>query len=136
MLSLPFIDSDEEIETVPRMTIQDLFERYGEAEFRALEQRVIQRVLEDGPQVLGTGGGAFMNAETRDAIGGHGVSVWIKADFDLLLERVEEANRPLLKTADPRDVMERLIDERYPAYARPMSPCRPATYARRSLPPR
>ncbi|PSJ59402.1 shikimate kinase [Pseudaminobacter soli (ex Li et al. 2025)] len=117
MLDLPFVDSDHEIETVSRMTIPDLFQRYGEPEFRALEQRVIQRVLEGGPQVLSTGGGAFMNAQTREAVAAHGVSVWLKADIDTLMERVgRKPTRPLLQNADPRSVMERLMAERYPVY--------------------
>ena len=87
-------------------------------EFRALEQRVILRVLENGPQVLSTGGGAFMNAQTREAIAGHGVSVWLKAEIDMLMERVsKKQNRPLLKNADPRAVLEQLMAERYPVYA-------------------
>ncbi|WP_040592584.1 shikimate kinase [Mesorhizobium metallidurans] len=118
MLGLPFIDSDQEIESVSRMSVPELFERYGETEFRALEQRVILRVLEHGPQVLSTGGGAFMNAQTREAIAGHGVSVWLKAEIELLMERVsKKQNRPLLKSADPRAVLERLMAERYPVYA-------------------
>ena len=118
MFGLPFTDSDHEIETVSRMTIPDLFERYGEAEFRSLEQRVIVRVLESGPQVLSTGGGAFMNAQTREAIEAYGLSVWLKADVDTLLDRVsKKQNRPLLKNADPRAVLERLMLERNPVYA-------------------
>ncbi len=118
MLSLPFIDSDHEIESVSRMTIPELFEHYGEAEFRALEQRVILRLLEGGPQVLSTGGGAFMNAQTREGISAHGVSVWLRAELDLLMERVsKKQNRPLLKNPDPRGVLKRLIGERYPVYA-------------------
>ena len=118
MLGLPFTDSDHEIESVSRMTIPDLFERYGEAEFRSLEQRVIVRVLESGPQVLSTGGGAFMNAQTREAIEAYGLSVWLKADVDTLLDRVsKKQNRPLLKNADPRAVLERLMLERNPVYA-------------------
>ena len=117
-LDLAFADSDHEIETASRMGIPDLFERYGEAEFRALEQRVIARILENGPQVLSTGGGAFMNEQTRASIAGHGVSVWLKADIDVLMERVsKKQNRPLLKNPDPRAVMERLMAERYPVYA-------------------
>jgi shikimate kinase len=117
-LDLPFTDSDHEIESVSRMTIPELFDRYGEAEFRALEQRVILRVLENGPQVLSTGGGAFMNAQTRDAIGAHGLSVWLKADIDILMERVaKKQNRPLLQNPDPRGVLEKLMVERYPVYA-------------------
>ena len=119
LLGLPFIDSDHEIEAVSRMTIPDLFERYGEAEFRALEQRVIHRLLtENGPQVLSTGGGAFMNEQTREAIAEHGVSVWLKADLDLLMERVsKKQNRPLLKNDNPRAVLQKLMDVRYPVYA-------------------
>ncbi|MHA6642590.1 shikimate kinase [Mesorhizobium sp. A623] len=117
-LSLPFIDSDHEIETVSRMTVPELFEQYGEPEFRTLEQRVILRLLESGPQILSTGGGAFMNEHTREAIAGHGVSVWLKADLDLLMERVaKKQNRPLLKDPDPRGVLERLMGERHPVYA-------------------
>ena len=89
-----------------------------EAEFRALEQRVILRLLEQGPQVLSTGGGAFMNAQTREAIAAHGVSVWLKADLDLLMERVsKKQNRPLLKTPDPRATLQKLMEDRYPTYA-------------------
>lgn len=117
-LGLPFLDSDQEIEAVSRMTIPDLFERYGEPEFRSLEQRVIARVLEQGPQVLSTGGGAYMNSMTRDLILLQGVSVWLKADIDVLMDRVsKKQNRPLLKNADPRGAMQRLITERYPVYA-------------------
>lgn len=117
-LGLSFVDSDHEIETASRMTIPDLFERYGEAEFRALEQRVIARVLEAGPLVLSTGGGAFMNAQTRELIAGHAISVWLKADIDVLMERVaKKQNRPLLKTADPQATMLKLMDERHPVYA-------------------
>jgi shikimate kinase len=118
MLDLSFVDSDHEIETASRMGIPDLFERYGEVEFRALEQRVIARILENGPQVLSTGGGAFMNEQTRAAIVGHGVSVWLKADIDVLMDRVsKKQNRPLLKNPDPRAVMEKLMAERHPVYA-------------------
>lgn len=117
-LGLPFTDSDHEIESVSRMSIPELFERYGEAEFRALEQRVILRLLENGPQVLSTGGGAYMNEQTRAAIGQHGLSVWLKAGIDILFDRVsKKQNRPLLKAADPRAVLERLMAERYPVYA-------------------
>jgi shikimate kinase len=117
-LGLSFVDSDQEIEAASRMTVPELFENYGEAEFRALEQRVIARILETGPQVLSTGGGAFMNAHTREVIAAHGISVWLKADIDVLMERVaKKQNRPLLKTADPRATMEKLIAERYPVYA-------------------
>lgn len=117
-LGLQFLDSDHEIEAASRMTVPELFERYGETEFRALEQRVIARILETGPQVLSTGGGAFMNAQTREVIAAHGVSVWLKADIDVLMERVsKKQNRPLLRTADPRGTLGKLMEERYPVYA-------------------
>lgn len=118
LLGLPFRDADTEIEAVSRMTIPELFEAYGEVEFRDLERRVIMRLLEDGPMVLATGGGAYMNAETRAAIGRMGVSIWLNAEIDLLMERVSRRqNRPLLKNSDPRGVMLRLMNERYPVYA-------------------
>lgn len=118
LLGLPFIDSDHEIEAVSRMSIPELFERYGEPEFRALEQRVIDRLLREGPRVVSTGGGAFMNAQTRGAVAERGISIWLKASLDLLMERVaKNQNRPLLRSADPRAVMERLMAERYPVYA-------------------
>lgn len=117
LIGLPFSDADHEIESVSRMTISDLFETYGETEFRELERRVIARMLETGPMVLATGGGAYMNAQTRDAIAARGVSVWLDADIDLLMDRVSRRqNRPLLKTADPRATMLKLMSERYPIY--------------------
>jgi shikimate kinase len=117
MLGVPFIDADTEIEVASRMTIPELFERYGEPEFRDLERRVIRRILRTGPKVLATGGGAFMNEQTRKAIARAGVSVWLKADLDVLMERVSrKGNRPLLKTANPRATMQELMDKRYPVY--------------------
>ena len=117
LLDLPFIDADAEIESVSNMTIPELFEHYGEPEFRALEQRVIARLLKSGPQVLATGGGAFINETTREAIRRDAVSVWLSADLDLLMERVSRRqNRPLLRAPDPRAVMQKLISERYPVY--------------------
>lgn len=116
-LKLPFADSDHEIEAAARMTIPELFELYGEAEFRALEARVIHRLLEDGPRVVSTGGGAFMNENTRAEIAANGVSVWLKAELDVLVDRVgRKPNRPLLKTGDPREILARLMDLRYPVY--------------------
>ena len=117
-LGVGFADSDHEIESVSRMTVPELFERYGEPEFRALEQRVIERLVKEGPRVVSTGGGAFMNAQTRAAIARHGISIWLKADLDLLMERVaKKQNRPLLRHPDPRAVMQKLMAERYPVYA-------------------
>ena len=116
-LGVSFVDADAEIETAARMTIPELFDRYGEAEFRDLERRVIRRVLRTGPKVLATGGGAFMNEQTRKAIFRAGVSVWLKAELDVLMERVgRKSNRPLLQTADPRATMQALMDTRYPVY--------------------
>lgn len=116
-LDLPFADSDQEIEKASRMTVADLFEAYGEAEFRSLEQRVIARLLQEGPGVVSTGGGAFMNADTRTMISDAGISVWLKADLDTLMARVmKKQTRPLLKTGDPREIMTRLMETRYPVY--------------------
>jgi shikimate kinase len=118
MLGVPFVDADTEIELASRMTIPELFERYGEPEFRDLERRFIRRILRTGPKVLATGGGAFMNEQTRRAIARAGVSVWLKAELDVLMERVSrKGNRPLLKTANPRATMQELMDKRYPVYA-------------------
>jgi len=118
ILDLPFVDSDHEIEAVSRMTIAELFDRYGEPEFRSLERRVISRLVEEGNRVVSTGGGAFMSEETRHMISGWGVSFWLKADIDILMERVSKnRNRPLLKNANPRAVMQKLMQERYPIYA-------------------
>lgn len=118
LLSLPFVDSDAEIETVSTMTIAELFEAYGEPEFRALEARVIARLVQEGPRVIATGGGAYMNANTRALLSDHAVTVWLKADIETLMERVaRRADRPLLRSADPRQVMRELMDKRYPVYA-------------------
>lgn len=113
-----FVDSDEEVEKAAGMSIEDIFAAHGEADFRAGEVKVIARLLKESGIVLGTGGGAFMNAETRGLIKDAAVSVWIKADFELLFQRVSRrSNRPLLKTANPRETLQKLIDARYPTYA-------------------
>jgi shikimate kinase len=113
-----FLDSDEEIERAAQMTIPEIFAQRGEPEFRAGETRVIARVLKDENIVLATGGGAFVNPETRALIKAEAVSVWIKADFELLFARVSRrSNRPLLKTENPRATLQKLIDDRYPIYA-------------------
>src|ERR1700735_4103851 len=117
-LSIPFVDADSEIETAAKMTIPEIFARHGEPYFRAGETRVIARLLDGGPQVLATGGGAFMNADTRAAIGAKGVSVWLKADLEVLMRRIKRRqDRPLLQADDPGETMRKLIDERYPVYA-------------------
>src|SRR5215470_1171680 len=101
-LGIPFVDADTEIEKAARMSIPDIFASRGEAEFRAGEARVIHRLLDSGPQVLATGGGAFMNPDTRAEIGAKGISVWLKAEFDVLMKRIKRRHdRPLLKTEDP-----------------------------------
>jgi shikimate kinase len=117
-LGLPFVDADSEIEAAAGMTIPEIFETHGEPYFRSGEARVIARLLEGGPQVLATGGGAWMNPETRARICEAGVSVWLKADVDVLLRRVRKrGGRPLLGSADPEATLRRLVEERYPTYA-------------------
>jgi shikimate kinase len=117
-LSLPFVDADHEIEAAAGKSIPEIFADHGESYFREGEKRVIARLLENGPQVLATGGGAYMNTETRDEIRNNGISVWLKADFDVLMKRVAKRdNRPLLNNDDPGTVMRNLIDTRYPVYA-------------------
>jgi shikimate kinase len=117
-LDLPFADADSEIEKAAGKTINEIFEDDGETYFRDGERRVIARLLKEGSKVLATGGGAFMNDETRQRIFETGLSVWLKADLDLLMSRVSRRDtRPLLHAADPRAVMEKLIAERYPIYA-------------------
>ncbi|HEY3622936.1 MAG TPA: 3-dehydroquinate synthase [Roseiarcus sp.] len=117
-LGLPFVDADAEIEAGAQLTISEIFERFGEAYFREGERKVIARLLKSGPLVLATGGGAFMNPTTRDNIARHGLSIWLKPSFDILLARVrKKSNRPLLKTADPEHTLRRLLEERSPAYA-------------------
>jgi shikimate kinase len=117
-LGIPFVDSDVEIERVSRMTITELFAAYGEEEFRALETRVMKRLLKNGPRVVSTGGGAFINDRTRKHIKKGGLSLWLKADLDVLWERVNKRDtRPLLKTENPKQTLENLMNARYPVYA-------------------
>ncbi len=117
-LKLPFVDADAEIEAGAQLTISEIFERFGEPYFRDGERKVIARLLNGGPLVLATGGGAFMNATTREAIAKRGVSVWLRPSFDILLARVrKKSNRPLLKTPDPEQTLRRLLEERTPTYA-------------------
>jgi len=116
-LSIPFADSDHEIEKVSRMSITELFAAYGEEEFRSLEARVIGRLLKTGPRVISTGGGAFMNTETRELIAEEGLSIWLKADLEVLWERVSRRDtRPLLRTDDPKGTLKALLEQRYPIY--------------------
>jgi shikimate kinase len=117
-LNLPFTDADAAIEEAAGETISDIFAKHGETYFRDGERRVIVRLLEKGPQVLATGGGAFMDPVTRDKIAAHGISVWLRADLDVLMRRVgRRGTRPLLKNDNPRATMEKLMTERYPIYA-------------------
>jgi len=117
-MGLPFIDADDEIEKAAGCTIQEIFQLYGEPAFRAGERRVIARIFEGAPAVLATGGGAFMAEETRALIARHGLSIWLRADIDVLYRRTRRRSvRPLLKNDDPRGTLERLARERYPIYA-------------------
>ncbi|WP_377842692.1 shikimate kinase [Bosea sp. UC22_33] len=118
-LGLPFVDADTEIETAAHMTIPEIFAQRGEAEFREGERRVISRVLTTrAPLVLATGGGAFMNAETRARVKELGISIWLKAEPEVLMRRVRRnAKRPLLQTADPEATLRRMLTEREPIYA-------------------
>jgi len=116
-LALPFLDADAEIEAAAGMSIPDIFESRGEADFRDGEVRVIARLLESGPAVIATGGGAVMRQETRDRIRAKAVSIWLKVDTDVIMRRVKRrSDRPLLQTADPEATVERLIREREPIY--------------------
>jgi shikimate kinase len=117
-LNRQFLDSDEEIEKAAQMSVPEIFEQRGEPEFRAGETRVIARVLKTRGVVLATGGGAFVNEETRQLVKAESVSVWIKAELGILFDRVSRrSNRPLLRTANPRATLEKLIEDRYPIYA-------------------
>lgn len=118
LLHLPFVDADHAIEEAAGCSVSEIFARFGEPAFRDGERRVIARLLEGPRHVLATGGGAFMDPRTRAAIKARGVSIWLKADVGLLMERVaRKGNRPLLQNPDPRGTMERLVAERYPVYA-------------------
>lgn len=117
-LRLPFLDADTEIEAAAAMTIAEIFEAHGEPHFRDGEARVIARLLNDGPLVLATGGGAVLRETTRQRIAESGISIWLKAEPEVILRRVRRrADRPLLKTDDPAATIARLIAERHPIYA-------------------
>jgi shikimate kinase len=116
-LRLPFLDADIEIEAAHRMSIPEIFETHGEPYFRDGEARVIARLLESGPAVIATGGGAFMREETRNRIREKAVSLWLKADVDTIMKRVKRrADRPLLQTEDPAATVARLLEAREPVY--------------------
>lgn len=117
-LGLPFIDADEEIERVAQKSISEIFADHGEAFFRDREAKVIERLLAGGPQVLATGGGAFMTEATRARIRDQAVSIWLRAELPVLMRRVSKRDtRPLLKGTDAEQVMQKLMDTRYPVYA-------------------
>lgn len=116
-LGMPFVDADEEIEEAAGSSIEDIFERHGEASFRDGERRVIARLLDGPPIVLATGGGAFMDGETRACIAAKGISVWLRADVDTLVRRTSRrTDRPLLKNGDPKEILTQLMEQRYPIY--------------------
>jgi shikimate kinase len=118
VLGVPFRDADAEIELAAGCTINEIFERYGEPAFRAGERKVIARLLSEPPHVLATGGGAFMDPETRERIKESAISIWLKAHVELLLERVmRKDTRPLLRNTDSRAALERLLKEREPIYS-------------------
>jgi shikimate kinase len=117
-LGLDFTDADAEIEAAAGCSIEEIFEHHGEAAFRDGERRVIARLLGGPEQVLATGGGAYMDPRTRAEVREHAISVWLRADLDLLHQRTSRRNtRPLLKRGDPREILHRLMTERYPVYA-------------------
>jgi len=118
LLHLPFLDADSEIEKAANLSIAEIFASYGEGEFREGEKRVVARLLAGGPAVLATGGGAFISEETRERCRAEGVTIWLRADVPVLLERVrKKGNRPLLNRDDPESVMRKLLAEREPIYA-------------------
>jgi shikimate kinase len=117
-LGLSFIDADEEIERAAGLSVSEIFEAFGEAEFRAGERRVMARLLAGPARVIATGGGAFINAETRATIAASGISIWLRADLDILAARVARRDtRPLLREGDPRETLARLMAAREPIYA-------------------
>ena len=117
-LGIPFVDADHEIEAAAGKPIKEIFADHGEAYFREGERRVIQRLIGNGAQVLATGGGAYMNEETRERIQRHGISVWLRASLPILMKRVaKRQDRPLLQADDPETVMRGLIEKRYPVYS-------------------
>ena len=116
-LGLPFFDADDAIEEAAKSSISDIFERLGEESFRDGERRVIARLLDDSPIVLATGGGAFMDPDTRALIAAKGISIWLRADIDTLVRRTSRRDdRPLLKNGSPREILTNLMDVRYPIY--------------------
>ena len=117
LLKLPFTDSDDEIEKAAGMEIPEIFDRFGEDYFRDGERRVIERLIDNGVGVIATGGGAMMTEETKSLISDKTLSVWVRADMEVMIERTSRKdNRPLLKDKDPEEIFTELIDKRYPVY--------------------
>lgn len=118
LLGTGFVDSDDEIEKAANLSVAEIFERFGEAHFRIGERRVLARLLAGPPMVIATGGGAFMDVETRALVRKQAVSVWMRAELDVLVQRTAgRGHRPLLNKGSPREILARLIDQRYPIYA-------------------
>jgi len=118
LLGTGFADSDDEIEKAANLSVAEIFERFGEAHFRTGERRVLARLLAEPPMVIATGGGAFMDAETRALVHKQAISVWLRAGLDVLVQRTSgRGHRPLLNKGNPREILARLIDQRYPVYA-------------------
>jgi len=116
-LAIPFVDSDAEIELAADHTVREIFEKFGEEDFRSGERRVINRLISDIPTVLGTGGGAFMDAKTRKRLKEKTITIWLKADINHLVERTGRRNtRPLLQQGNPEEILRKLAKERYPIY--------------------
>ncbi|WND03952.1 shikimate kinase [Temperatibacter marinus] len=117
-IGVGFVDSDHEIEKAAQMSVAEIFDSYGEDEFRAVERRVINRLMQGKPKVIATGGGAFMNEETRALIKKEATTIWLNADIDVLVERTSRRDtRPLLKKGNPEDILRNLAAERNPIYA-------------------
>ena len=113
-----FVDADHEIEAAAGMKVPDIFEVFGEQAFRDGEKKVLDRLMREGPHIVATGGGAFLNEDTRRAISANGLSIWLRAELDVLMERVRrKGNRPLLLTGDPEGTMRKLLEERVAVYA-------------------
>jgi shikimate kinase len=119
LLNLPFVDADAEIELAADLSVGEIFEKFGEPYFRTGERKVIERVLDQGQQLLATGGGAFMDPDTRDTIAKSAVSLWLDADIDLVMQRVSRRKtRPLLQNPNPRKIIEQLMETRNPIYTK------------------
>ena len=117
-LGLPFVDADDEIERAAGCSIAEFFERFGEQQFRAGERRVISRLLDEPPHVLSTGGGAYIDGETRALMRTKALTIWLRAELDVLFDRVKKrAHRPLLRQGDPKEILARLMQQRHPIYA-------------------